>query len=85
MKKITIGFILIFLVGCGNKDIGIGNYDYNYISCNSDYLPLVNEPIETWKDFDDGEQLEVKLKNYDNNLIVSSFQCVLSKNVIPQK
>lgn len=85
MKKLrlTIGIVLlcILLTGCGNKDIGFGNYEYHYVTCNG-VISLNNELITSWKDFEDGEQIEVTLAKDGNNLLLSSNRCILSKNQI---
>lgn len=81
MKKLLLCITaLLVLTGCGNQNtLGWGNYTYNYITCNSEYLNIVNEPVETWKDFD-GEQIEVTIQG--NNLLVSSNSCFLSKDKV---
>lgn len=81
MKRIGLVAMLLILTSCGNKDIGFGNYEFNYVSCQSDYLDIFNEPIVSWKDFEDGEQLEISLES-GNNILVSSTQCFLSKDKV---
>ena len=87
MKRRTKGLLaalcsagVLFASGCGNKDMGWGNYDYHYVTCNG-VIELDNEPISSWKD-SEGEQLEITLKKDGNNILVSANYCVLSKEVI---
>lgn len=81
MKKIlTILLIALMLAGCGNQNtLGFGNYTYNYVSCQEDYADLKNEKVVSWKDFD-GEQIEVTTE--DNNYLLSSNKCILSKEKV---
>ena len=82
MKKVlAILATGLILVGCGNQNtLGFGNYTYNYITCNSDYIDLKDERVLIWKDFD-GEQIEVTLEG-GNNLLVSSNSCFLSREKV---
>ena len=87
MKKILVIVSLLSILivsGCGNKDMGLGNYDYNYVSC-SGVVELYNEPITSWKDSDDGEQIEFTLKSNGNNILTSVNYCVLSKELLGGK
>lgn len=81
MKKNVLLIASLFTVlvasGCGNKDMGFGNYDYNYVTCNG-VMELHDEPITSWKD-SDGEQLEFTLKSNGNNILASANYCVFSK------
>ncbi|MDH6367047.1 MULTISPECIES: hypothetical protein [unclassified Breznakia] len=77
-KKILLGiFALGVLSGCGNKDLGLGNYEYHYVTC-SGVIELHNEEITSWKD-NDGEQLEFTLKSTGNDILASANYCVLSE------
>lgn len=80
---ITIAFVGITLTGCGNKDLGFGNYNYQFASCDNGIIKFQNVEIQSWKDFEDGEQLEVTFKN-GNKLLVSSNYCILSKEKIEE-
>ena len=74
--------VLLMLSGCtsSNKDYSIGNYEYNYVTCESGYANLYNEPIKSWKE--DGDYgIEVTLEN-GNNLSLNAFKCYLSKNTV---
>lgn len=82
MKKVCLllmACIGVLMTGCGNKDIGLGQYTYYYVTCDGP-VKFQNEPIKSWKDFD-GEQMEVTLSN-GNTLLISSNYCVLTENEI---
>ncbi|MEF9968545.1 MAG: hypothetical protein RR766_08530 [Longicatena sp.] len=78
MKKIILLLsILILVAGCGNKDLGFGNYEYKYVSCENTYIDNFKDiEISSWKgDGDFG--LEVYTKD-GNNYSLNSFKCYLS-------
>lgn len=80
MKKLCLMICAcVLLAGCGNKDIGWGQYNYYYVTCDGP-VKFQNEPIKSWKDFD-GEQIEVTLSD-GNTLLISSNRCVLTEHEI---
>lgn len=66
--------------GCGNNNIGIGTYTFNYIHIFNDDGEDKCFEILSWKDDDVG--IEVKLKD-GNTLFVSEGRYLLSKNACP--
>lgn len=82
MKKLCLLVIVcasVLLTGCGNENIGWGEYNYYYVTCDGS-VKFRNEPITSWKDFD-GEQIEITLSS-GNTILVSANYCTLSKNQI---
>ena len=78
MKIITMAALAVVLTGCGNKNIGFSKMTFNFITCNQDFAPLKNESIHSWKDFEDGEQIEVSTSK--GTFLVSSNYCFLHTN-----
>lgn len=68
-------FMLMFTVGCGNKQILDFDYTYHTAICSvgGEYQEI---KLKSWTDYDDGEQLQ--LKDYNGNVyLVSSINCTL--------
>lgn len=76
MKKVVVMFVLvaIMLTGC-NKQIVDTNYKFDRAII---YLPngeIVDGKVESWTDYDDGEQLQVKVDGV--TYLTNSYNCVL--------
>ncbi len=72
---LVIGFIVIF-TGC-NMDVidTVYSYDYAYIR-----LPngeIIEGVVETWRDYEDGEQLQVTIDGV--TYLTNSYNCTLVK------
>ena len=65
--------------GCGNNNIGGGNYTFNYCHIFTDEEDICLH-IKSWKDSEVG--IEVKLDD-DNTLFVSESRYLLSRNYCP--
>lgn len=77
MKKILTVLSLLTLTACGNADLSLGNYQYNYVTCPS--LNLDNAPITSWKDYEDGT---LEFKTGGNSILTHSITCTLSREVL---
>ena len=77
-----VGVVLLILTGC-NYQVADFKYQFNYAYCNYDYLPEEIRIVK-WKDYEDGEQLQITDEN-NNTLLVSSYNCTLSKEKIENK
>ena len=81
MKKIiAILFICIMIftfVGCNYQMVDFNyNFDYAYINFGDGTVKKVE--IDSWRDYEDGEQIQVT--DTDGNVyLVSSFNCILVK------
>ena len=81
MKKTIIVAIVIvvmafMLVGCGNKDLfdTVYTYDYALVSFPDGTHGKID--IKQWRDYEDGEQIQITAKNGDVYLF-NSVNCVL--------
>lgn len=76
IKILLIAIPVILLTGC-NKQIIDLEYSYNKAIC-----VIGNETkeieIKKWKDYEDGEQLQITDKE-GNVYLVSSYNCILVK------
>ena len=86
MKKIFILYLiattLLFATAC-NKQIIDLNYEFDHAYCKigDEYFDL---EIKSWTDYEDGEQLQIKLKD-GTVLLVASYNCILYKGKLPKK
>lgn len=80
MKKviaiIAVVCILFAMVACGNKDLfdTVYTYDYAIISFPDGTTEKIE--IKQWRDYEDGEQLQITAKD-GTIYLVSSVNCVL--------
>lgn len=81
MKKkiITLLLAAVFaigtLTGCGNKDIWDTVYTFDYAIIQLPNGEVVEGEVESWKDYDDGEQLQIKIDG--TTYLTSSLNCTL--------
>lgn len=84
MKKILLLTIMIMcclaFTGC-NKQIIDLNYKFTnaYVKIGEDWVDL---NISTWTDYEDGEQIQLRLAD-GTVLIVHSANCILYKGKLP--
>lgn len=82
MKKIImvlgVFFLSFMLISCGNKDIGFGNYTYNYAYINVGDGTYMEIEIDKWKDYEDAS-VEITSKD-GNNFLTSYVNVILSKD-----
>lgn len=77
LKKIlVVGMIALALTGC-NYQVADFNYAYDYaiININGEYQKI---EIDAWRDYEDGEQLQITAKD-GTVYLTSSFNCTLVK------
>ena len=65
MKKLMILVIVIFtvlaLTACGNMDMMDTVYTFNYAYISLPNGECVEGKVESWTDFEDGDQLQIKI------------------------
>ena len=82
MKKIIATIIvfvmLLALVGCGNKTLFDTQYTFEYAIVAFPDGSTKNIEIKQWKDYEDGEQIQIIAKD-GTVYLVNSVNCVLVK------
>ena len=88
MKKLiaTIALCLLIAataaltVGCNYQVVDL-NYSYTnaYVKIGEEWKDL---EIKSWRDYDDGEQIQITLKD-GTVMLVSSYYCILYKGTLP--
>lgn len=78
MKKLfAVGMIImLMLTGCNYQMVDL-NYDFDYaiINIDGEYQKI---EIKEWRDYEDGEQLQITAKD-GTVYLTSSFNCTLVK------
>lgn len=76
MKKLILMLVLstFLLAGCNRQVLDL-TYSYNYAIIQLPNGEVVEGKIESWRDYDDGEQLQVKMNGI--TYLTSSYNCVL--------
>ena len=70
-------FVLLFtLSACGNRDMFDTVYTYDYAIVGFPDGTSKKIEIKQWRDYEDGEQIQIKDKN-GNTYLVNSVNCVL--------
>lgn len=62
------------LSGCNRQVLDL-TYNYNYAIIKLPNGEIVEGKIESWRDYEDGEQIQVKMN--DVTYLTSSYNCVL--------
>lgn len=62
--------------GCGNKTLLDVTYTYKYAIISLPNGEVVEGKVKEWSDYEDGDQLQIKLEN-GNTYLVHSGDCVL--------
>lgn len=87
IRKTVIAIVLILitaclLVGCNKQIVDLTyKFDRAYCKVGDEWIDI---PIKKWKDYQDGEQLQLTLED-GSVLLVSSFYCILYKGELPEK
>lgn len=77
LKKIlAVGMIALALSGCNYQVVDLNyGYDYAIININGEYQKV---EIDGWRDYEDGEQLQIIAKD-GTVYLTNSFNCTLVK------
>lgn len=70
---------LCFLTSCGNKDMFDTVYTYNNAIISLPNGEVIEGKIDSWTDYEDGDQIQVKLDN-GKTYLVHSEDIVLIQN-----
>ena len=71
ISAIAIGGV----IGCGNKDMFDTVYTYDYAIIKLPNGEVVEGKVETWCDYEDGEQLQVKINGV--TYLTDSLNCTM--------
>ena len=71
ISTIAIGGV----TGCGNKDMFDTVYTYDYAIIKLPNGEVVEGKVETWCDYEDGEQLQVKINGV--TYLTDSLNCTM--------
>lgn len=86
MKKkigIIVGVLLAgSLVSCGNQTFFDTTYTFNYAEIKLPSGEIIKGEVDSWTDYEDGEQLQIKMKKDGNTYLVNSNNVVLSVDPI---
>ena len=77
MKKLIVGVLLIgslFVTSCNYQVVDL-SYNYNYAYIQLQNGKVIEGKVETWRDYEDGEQLQVKINGV--TYLTNSFNCTL--------
>lgn len=79
-KKILVAVLavttILGLTGCGNKDLFDTNYTYDRAIIGLPNGESVEVEIKQWKDYEDGEQIQIIAKD-GTVYLTSSLNCTL--------
>ena len=81
MKKLLLGLLLVFtltLTGCNKQLIDL-NYSYKKVHI---YETNTCYDISSWRDYEEGEQLQVHIKG-KGKILISSMSCFLVDDKCP--
>lgn len=86
MKKkficLLVSMLCVFaMVGCNKQMIDLNlSFDRAYVKIGDEWQDV---EIKTWTDYEDGEQIQIKLKD-GTVMIVHSANCILYKGNLPK-
>lgn len=79
-KKLLVAVLatttILGLTGCGNKDLFDTNYTYDRAIIGLPNGESVEVEIKQWKDYEDGEQIQIISKD-GTVYLTSSLNCIL--------
>ena len=79
-KKVLVAVLtattILGLTGCGNKDLFDTNYTYDRAIIGLPNGESVEVEIKQWKDYEDGEQIQIIAKD-GTVYLTSSLNCTL--------
>lgn len=87
-KKFVIALVMLFVIvlvlmltACNKQLIDLDlKYTRAYIKIGEEWRDV---EIKSWKDYDNGEQLQIKL-NDDTVILTSSINCILYNGRLPK-
>lgn len=83
MKKklflLPVALLAFSLVGCGNQQVFDTNWSFEKVHVFSENKCY---KITSWRDFDDGDQIQVKMENY-GAVLFHANQIALIENKCP--
>lgn len=65
----------VYKSGVGNKQLIDLNYNFDYAIIELPNGEVVEGKVETWNDYEDGEQIQVKING--KTYLTNSYNCVL--------
>lgn len=71
---LSIIALTVLLTGCNKQVIDL-DYTYNYAVIQLPNGQVVEGKVQSWTDYDDGEQLQVRIDGV--TYLCSSYNCVL--------
>lgn len=79
-KKGIIVILFLFIIslvfsGCSNKQLFDTTYNFNYCIIRLQDNSIIEGKVQSWKDFDDGDQLQIKIDGV--TYLVHSVNCTL--------
>ena len=80
MKKFicVVGVTMMLISGCGNREVIDITYSYDSVIIKLPDETIVQGKIESWRDYDDGDQIQVKING--KTYLVHSSNVVLINN-----
>lgn len=77
MKKIIVLILIVttLLTGCGNYQVVDFQYSFNYAVLKLQNGEVIEGKVESWRDYEDGEQLQVKINGV--LYLTNSYNCTL--------
>ena len=72
---LLLAMLLLVLTSCGNKDVWDIVYTYNMAVLTLPDGSVIAGQVQTWRDYEDGDQLQVKIDGV--TYLVHSSDCVL--------
>ena len=77
MKKLVILIltVVMLLTGCGNYQAFDFQYTFNYAIIKLQNGEVIEGSIESWRDYENGEQLQVKVNGV--LYLTNSYNCTL--------
>lgn len=79
-KKIILVSLLLFVIslvftGCGNRQMFDTTFTFNYAVIRLQDNSIVEGKVQSWRDFQDGDQLQIKIDGI--TYLVHSINCTL--------
>lgn len=76
---VCLTFIVLNFGGCGNKDMWDTNYTYDRAIIGLPNGESIHVEIDQWRDYEDGEQIQIIAKD-GTIYLISSYNCTLIRD-----